>query len=70
MPAVFVSPKLVICLDCGLTEFTLPESKFRPPGRIAIILVSFLRLKFQAAQLLSRRYLFPELDMESSYGTK
>jgi hypothetical protein len=26
-PAVFVFPKLLICLDCGLVEFTLSESE-------------------------------------------
>jgi hypothetical protein len=24
-PIVWVFPKLVVCLDCGLTEFTVPE---------------------------------------------
>ena len=26
-PSVLVFPKLVVCLDCGFTHFTLPESK-------------------------------------------
>ena len=26
-PAVLVFPKLVVCLDCGLTQFTLPETE-------------------------------------------
>ena len=26
-PAVFVFPKLLLCLDCGFTEFTLRESE-------------------------------------------
>jgi len=25
-PIVWVFPKLLVCLDCGLTEFTIPES--------------------------------------------
>lgn len=25
-PIVWVFPKLVICLDCGLTEFTIPQT--------------------------------------------
>jgi hypothetical protein len=28
-PDVLVFPKLVVCLDCGLAEFTLPETEFR-----------------------------------------
>ena len=24
-PVVFVFPKLLVCLDCGVTEFTVPE---------------------------------------------
>lgn len=28
-PIVLVFPKLVVCLDCGLTEFTVPESETR-----------------------------------------
>jgi len=28
-PAVLVSPKLVVCLDCGFTQFTLPETELR-----------------------------------------
>jgi hypothetical protein len=28
-PTVFVFAKLVICLQCGLTEFTVPESELR-----------------------------------------
>ena len=26
---VFVFPKLVVCLHCGLTEFTIPENELR-----------------------------------------
>ena len=26
-PAVFVFPKLVVCVDCGFTEFTIPETE-------------------------------------------
>ena len=26
-PAVLVFPKLVVCLDCGFTQFTLPETE-------------------------------------------
>lgn len=28
-PTVFVFPKLVVCLGCGFTHFTLPEPKLR-----------------------------------------
>jgi hypothetical protein len=28
-PTVFVFPKLVVCLQCGLTEFTVPERELR-----------------------------------------
>jgi hypothetical protein len=28
-PIVWVFPKLAICLDCGFTEFTVPESETR-----------------------------------------
>jgi len=28
-PAVLVFPKLVVCLDCGFTEFTIPENDLR-----------------------------------------
>ncbi len=28
-PAVFVFPKLVVCLGCGFTYFTLPDPKLR-----------------------------------------
>jgi hypothetical protein len=30
--AVLVYPKLVVCLDCGFTEFTLPETELRLLG--------------------------------------
>jgi len=28
-PAVLVFPKLLVCLQCGLTEFTIPENELR-----------------------------------------
>jgi hypothetical protein len=28
-PAVLVFPKLVVCLDCGFTQFTFPETELR-----------------------------------------
>jgi len=28
-PAVLVFPKLLVCLDCGFTEFTLEETDLR-----------------------------------------
>jgi len=28
-PAVLVFPKVVVCLDCGFTQFTLPETELR-----------------------------------------
>ena len=29
IPAVFVFPKLSVCLDCGFTEFPIPETELR-----------------------------------------
>jgi len=31
-PAVWVFPKLVVCLDCAFTEFTIPEAELRLLG--------------------------------------
>jgi hypothetical protein len=31
-PPVFVFPKLVVCLDCGFTEFAMPEAEVRQLG--------------------------------------
>jgi hypothetical protein len=28
-PIVWVFPKLVVCLDCGFTEFVIPEAELR-----------------------------------------
>ena len=28
-PIVWVFPKLVVCLDCGFTEFVIPETELR-----------------------------------------
>lgn len=28
-PVVWVFPKLVVCLDCGIAEFTVPEAELR-----------------------------------------
>ncbi len=28
-PTVFVFPELVVCLDCGHTEFVIPKGKLR-----------------------------------------
>jgi len=28
-PTVLVFPRLVVCLDCGFTQFTLPETELR-----------------------------------------
>jgi hypothetical protein len=30
--AVLVFPKLVVCLDCGIAEFTVPEAELRLLG--------------------------------------
>ena len=30
--AVLVFPKLVVCLDCGVAEFTIPEAELRLLG--------------------------------------
>ena len=29
MPVVLLFPTLVVCLDCGFTEFSIPESQLR-----------------------------------------
>lgn len=29
MPPVWVSPKLLVCLRCGLTEFVIPKTRLR-----------------------------------------
>ncbi len=39
-PAVLVFPKLVVCLDCGFTQFTFPEADLRLLGQGAADLVS------------------------------
>jgi predicted nucleic-acid-binding Zn-ribbon protein len=31
-PTVMVFPKIVVCLDCGYTEFTIPEAELRLLG--------------------------------------
>ncbi len=28
-PAVLIFPKLVVCFECGFTEFTIPEDQLR-----------------------------------------
>ncbi len=28
-PTVLVFPNLVVCVDCGITEFTMPENELR-----------------------------------------
>ena len=28
-PAVLIFPKLLVCLDCGFTQFTFPEAELR-----------------------------------------
>jgi hypothetical protein len=28
-PIIWVFPKLLVCLDCGVTEFTVPETELR-----------------------------------------
>jgi hypothetical protein len=32
-PPVLVFPRLVVCLDCGFTQFTLPETELRLLGK-------------------------------------
>jgi hypothetical protein len=29
MPVVWVFPKVVVCLDCGTAEFSVPEAELR-----------------------------------------
>jgi hypothetical protein len=31
--AVLVFPKLIVCLDCGVAEFTVPEAELRQLGK-------------------------------------
>jgi hypothetical protein len=31
-PTVMVFPQIMVCLDCGLTEFTVPEAELRLLG--------------------------------------
>jgi hypothetical protein len=35
-PAVMVFPNIVVCLDCGVTEFTIPEAELRLLGGRAV----------------------------------
>jgi len=32
-PTVMVFPKIAVCLDCGVTEFTIPETELRLLGK-------------------------------------
>jgi len=32
-PPVFVFPKLLVCMDCGFTEFAIPETELRLLGK-------------------------------------
>jgi len=32
-PLVFVFPKLLVCLNCGFTEFAIPETELRKLAR-------------------------------------
>ena len=32
-PTVMVYPKVVVCLDCGFTQFMLPETELRTLGK-------------------------------------
>ena len=29
VPTVMVFPKIAVCLDCGVTEFTIPDAELR-----------------------------------------
>lgn len=35
-PTVWVFPKLIICLNCGFTEFSVPESELAPLTAIKV----------------------------------
>jgi hypothetical protein len=39
IPHVFVNPKLIICLECGFTEFSMPETELRSlvDGRLPVV---------------------------------
>ena len=32
-PVVWVFPRLLVCMDCGFTELTMPETELRLLGR-------------------------------------
>jgi hypothetical protein len=34
-PTVFIFPNLLVCMDCGFTEFDIPESELRLLGKEA-----------------------------------
>lgn len=33
-PTVFVFPKVLVCMDCGFTEFAVPETELRLLGQV------------------------------------
>lgn len=35
LPAMLVFPRVVVCLNCGFSEFTVPESELHPLSKRA-----------------------------------
>ncbi len=33
-PHVFLSPQVIVCMDCGFTEFAIPEADLRRISRV------------------------------------
>jgi hypothetical protein len=35
LPAMLIFPRVVVCLDCGFAEFTVPETELHPLAKRA-----------------------------------
>jgi hypothetical protein len=55
--AVLAFPKLVVCLDCGVAEFTIPEAELRQLGKGAqhLVLRNSLFISGEDSRRLERR---------------